>query len=214
MEVAAHKRQLRSRLSASLRARPPSEAAARAVAERIAERPELAAARAVALFASLPDEISTEPLGELVLRRGLRMALPRTLAGARLEFAWVDSFEELRPGRYGVREPAEGSEPAAWSELDWVIVPGLAFDRCGRRLGRGAGYYDRMLAGRTPGAPLVVGVADVSQIVVEVPGESFDERVDAVVTEREWIRVGEDDRPGPEPGRRKASAEEEEERGA
>jgi 5-formyltetrahydrofolate cyclo-ligase len=87
---------------------------------------------------------------------------------------------------FGAMEPIGGRllDPA---ELDLVIVPGVAFDRSGNRVGYGAGYYDRFLRRTRPGVP-AVAVAFAVQVVPEVPAGGTDRRVDAIVTETEVIR--------------------------
>lgn len=190
------KRVLRERIAERVRQHPPDEAAAVAAASRVAGTPEFRDARSVALYAALPDELSTLPLYRASRAAGKRVALPRMRPGRRLEFAWVSSFDALRPGRYGVAEPPETEAAVRLSELDLVVVPGVAFDRSGGRLGRGAGYYDRALACRSGSRPFVVGFAQASRIVDEVPTEAFDQRVDAIATDREWLRT----RRGPRAG--------------
>jgi 5-formyltetrahydrofolate cyclo-ligase len=142
----------------------------------------------VGLYAPLPDELSTELIERAAREAGKRVALPRMQPGRRLEFVWNRSFEDLRPGRYGVLEAPAGGELASLGELGLLVVPGVAFDRAGGRLGRGAGYYDRALAARVGSGPHRFGFAESSQIVEEVPMEEFDQRMDAVVTAREIIR--------------------------
>lgn len=83
-------------------------------------------------------------------------------------------------GRFGVTEPSPSSPTVAADELSGVLVPGLAFDREGRRLGRGQGFYDRTLSGFTG---LSVGVAYAIQLIAEVPADALDVPVRAVVTE-------------------------------
>jgi 5-formyltetrahydrofolate cyclo-ligase len=114
----------------------------------------------------------------VVERDGIAL-MPRCAAG-RLEFAPVERWEDLRPGRYGVLEPA--SEALVLGPADLVVVPGLAFDLAGHRLGRGAGYYDRTFAGRSR-RPRLVGFAHAFQLLDAVPHGAGDCAVDAVVTE-------------------------------
>jgi len=94
--------------------------------------------------------------------------------------AWLGAGVKLRPGRMGILEPA----PAQWAEpaaVGAVLVPGVAFDRSGGRLGRGGGYYDRLLRGLRA---VKVGVAFEAQLVGVVPAGPTDQRVDWVVTEQ------------------------------
>lgn len=146
-------------------------------------------ASVVAGYWPFGDELDVRPLLRQLHERGDRLALP--VCGPRgtpLTFrAWTPG-SVLVPGRYGIAEPVAGQTalvPAV------VLVPLLAFDRAGRRLGYGAGYYDRTLAGlREAGPVLSIGIAYSAQEVVRVPVGAHDERLDWIVTEREAIPVG------------------------
>jgi len=106
------------------------------------------------------------------------VALPR-VQGDRMEMFVTGSREELVPGAFGVLEPSDSAVPMEPSAIDVILVPGLAFDRSGGRLGRGKGYYDKYLAGASG---LKVGVCFDEQIVGTIPHEAHDRAMDAVVT--------------------------------
>ena len=94
--------------------------------------------------------------------------------------------KELRTGQFGIREPIESCPELPLNRLDFVLVPGIAFDLQGRRLGRGKGYYDRLLAevrGTT------CGVAFDEQIVEELPVEPHDIHVNCILTPTRWIEL-------------------------
>lgn len=100
----------------------------------------------------------------------------------------IDGFDELEKGHYGIRAPKVGRlRPVSRGEIDVVIVPAVAFDRRGYRVGYGGGYYDRFL----PAAPQAakIGAAFVCQIVAEVPVEPYDVTMDYIVTEKEIFRL-------------------------
>jgi 5-formyltetrahydrofolate cyclo-ligase len=99
-----------------------------------------------------------------------------------LRFAAIERWEDVRPGRYGVPEPRDAHDSRALERSDLVMVPGLAFDSDGRRVGTGAGYYDRTFPVGTP-APFLVGLAFDFQRVDRVPAAAHDRAVDALVTE-------------------------------
>lgn len=163
-----------------------------AAAEILMATPEFQSASCVALFASLPDEIPTRPLFERVRSRGRVCALPRIVADGALDFALAPAWENLHPGRYGVREPAAECTSVALGDVDLIVIPGLAFDGSGGRLGRGGGYYDRallQLAGSRRARAPVFGLAHDWQVVDDVPRNEDDQLVDAIVTERRIIRV-------------------------
>jgi 5-formyltetrahydrofolate cyclo-ligase len=176
----------------SLRAaitREQAERAGRAVAEHVAELPAFADAAHVALFASLSDELPTRPVFDAALASGKLALFPR-VEGARLVFAPVGRWEDLRPGRYGVAEPPH--DIAALVPDALVLVPGVAFDARGGRLGRGGGYYDRTFASDAEPRPLLLGVGYAFQVVDAVPEERHDRRMDGVMTERgiRWAEGG------------------------
>lgn len=182
MDLADRKARLRVEMAGRRRAvtRETAKAAAALVAARVASLPAFVAARRVALYAALPDELPTRPLFDAILGAGKAAYLPR-MVGRGMEFAPVRSWEELRLGRYGVLVPPP--DAPAVEALDLALIPGVAFDRRGHRLGRGGGYYDRAFAGEDPSRPVLVGVAYDFQVVAEVPVASWDRNVDAIVSE-------------------------------
>jgi len=209
LRLAEQKRRLRRELEARRRAVDPetARAAADAVAARLLALPALAAAARVALYAALPDELPTRPLFEALVAPGRALLLPRVAPGRCLEFARCQRWEDLRPGRYGVLEPPAGANATPLGRGDVALLPGVAFDAAGHRLGRGRGYYDRTFAparGGAAGAPLLVGLGYEFQVVAEVPHGAWDRSLDAVVTERSvrWVGI---EAQGPCPGSRARS---------
>jgi 5-formyltetrahydrofolate cyclo-ligase len=187
-ELAARKATVR-RLVLARRAQPTPaqrEAAGTAVSGRVAALPELARARAILGFASFGAELPTDPVMRWVLTSGRRLLVPY-VDGPELRAAEVASLDELAPGYRGIREPVERT-PVDPAEAAAVLVPGVAFDETGRRLGYGGGFYDAFLAGIAAGVPRV-GLCFDLQVVDEVPAGTDDERVDLVVTERRVIRA-------------------------
>ncbi len=138
--------------------------------------------RRVALYAALKGEAETRGLLEAGLRTGKEMFLPRITDAAnhRMQFAPCASVEDLKPGIWKIPEPPAGQEPES---VDLLVVPGVAFDREGRRLGYGAGYYDRYLAERPGFAGIIAGFCLLFQVVERVPEEEADIRVNALCTE-------------------------------
>ncbi len=167
-----------------------AEAAAVAAAARLAAMPEYAGASRVALYAALPRELGTRPLFDAVRRDGKTALFPRTHPERRvLEFITAARWEELEPGRYGVREPPSGT--CVRLEVgDLVIVPGLAFDAAGHRLGRGGGWFDRTFPRTARPGPLLIGYAYERQVLESVPSGPTDRCVDWIVTERAARRAG------------------------
>jgi 5-formyltetrahydrofolate cyclo-ligase len=101
-------------------------------------------------------------------------------------WAHVADWNELVPGAFGVLCPATPPTAGRLSRDDVVLVPGIAFDRNGWRLGRGGGHYDRAFP-LSNDDPWLVGVAYTFQWIADVPHDSRDRRVDAIVTEHGWV---------------------------
>lgn len=182
------KRLLRQAMRARLSGLSPAwhRAASQAIASTIASLPEWQAAPVAASFAPLPSE---PDILALALASGKTILLPR-VEGAELEWHEVCAAGQLRPGAFGVPTPDRTRCPARpLSSAGAVLVPGLAFDRQGGRIGRGKGYYDRALAALPP-AVARIGVAFDFQCVPSLPCEAHDVRVSMVVTERAVIRIG------------------------
>lgn len=187
---------LRKRLR-QLRGSIPAEARAlrsAALTARVLALPCWQAARAVALYASMPDEFDTRALLDDAVARGLDVALPVVGEGRVLAFRWLVRGGERFPtetSAYGIDEPTAAAPPVDLAAIDVVIVPALAIDPRGHRLGFGRALYDNTLALM----PNAVRVATVFafQMIAEVPDEPHDQRVHLVVTDTETHRV--DDAP-------------------
>ena len=156
------------------------------VARRLLDLYELSGAARVALYAALPGELPTVDLLAALRARGQATLFPRCTEAGRLEFAPAENFEELASGRYGVAEPV--GPAVRLDPRDAVVVPGLAFDVAGHRLGRGGGFYDRTFPVGDAG-PFLVGVGFAFQRLDDVPAGARDRGMDAVVTETESLRV-------------------------
>ena len=184
------KRALREQLVAARDALPaPLHAtASTAIAAGIACLPSFVAAQRVLLTASFRSEWDTLPLIRAALAAGKTVALPRVDATARmLELRAIrDPATDVAPGYQGIPEPGPGCPAIAAGAIGWVLVPGVAFDAAGRRLGYGGGYYDRLLPLLAPGAVRVAGAFDL-QVVARVPAAPHDLAVHTVVTETRTI---------------------------
>jgi 5-formyltetrahydrofolate cyclo-ligase len=154
------------------------------IAARFVELPEVRTAEALMVFSSFGSEVPTGPLVERLRTRGVVVALPR-IEGADLVAVPFVPGDPVRVTTFGAFEPVAPDviDPSA---LDVVAVPGVAFDRQGRRIGYGGGYYDRFLRGLQT---FTVAVAFGLQVVDgPLPAGNFDLPVQAIVTERETIR--------------------------
>ena len=145
---------------------------------------------AVALYAAVPGEVPTGRIREEYLAAGAKLYYPRVEANGTLAFYPHRAGDGWEKGAYGIPEPPRpsGGRPKS-TGFDLVVVPGVAFDREGRRLGHGFGYYDRFL-GNLPAEVTRVGLAFSRQLVPEVPVDAWDVPVHALVTEDGVIRAG------------------------
>jgi 5-formyltetrahydrofolate cyclo-ligase len=159
-------------------------AASAAIAQRVAALPEFAAASAVLLTLAFRSEWNTRPLVSAALAASKTVVVPRVDRQTRmLELHSIaDPERDVVPGPLDIPEPRPERPQVPRDAIDFVLVPGVAFDLDGRRLGYGGGYYDRLLPLLAARAARVAGAFDI-QIVERVPAASHDVRVDAIVTE-------------------------------
>jgi len=182
--VREEKAALRTRLLAA-RAELTQEqrtAAGRAIRDALLERPEVQMAGTIAAYYSVGAEPDTRGLVFALWKRGSYVLLPRLRPDGDLDWASYEGPESLVPGPRGLLEPGEPPRgPGAVARADVVLVPALAVDRAGNRLGRGGGSYDRALARVGPLVPLIALVYD-AELVERVPAEPHDVKVRAAVS--------------------------------
>lgn len=161
-----------------------------AICARAAALPELAAASTLMLFASFRSEVDTSPLIAWALGAGKVVCLPRIVGPRRMAALRVrDPGADLVPGTWDIPEPCDGCEMIDPQDVDAVVVPGAAFDAAGNRCGYGGGFYDTFLPLMRADAPRIALAFEV-QLVDELPCESHDLPVSAIVTEARVIRPG------------------------
>ena len=184
------KQHLRREMKATLAGMSASDAAAASAAAcaAILGLDEFHEARSVMLYAPIPGEVDCVPVAEAAWRAGKAVLLPRTMWEQRhMAAVRVHSpDDEMIVTRNGIREPA-GDEAWPLEDIDLVIVPALAYDVRGNRLGRGGGFYDRFLA-RLEMRTVLCGLAFWQQIVEELPIHSGDHPVDILVTDEKVLR--------------------------
>ena len=188
--LAAAKRALRREAAAARDAVSDRAAAAAAARGHLSALPAYRKAAVVLWHVSMPSELATAPAIEAALSEGRRVAVP-WCDGDELGLWRIESLSELAPGVWGIPEPpaARRGDPERRvppEAIGLVVVPGLAFDRRGRRLGHGKGYYDRLLA-RSPAVR--AGLCFEAQVFPEVPAGPRDAAMDYVVTEEGAFRV-------------------------
>jgi len=180
------KQKIRKQVQAALRRQPDKDLLSRTICGKLADLAEYQRARTVMFYIDFGCEVRTRLFLSDVLGREQRIVIPYCLAG-QIELFPLQSFDELELGTYGILEPKRGLQERPDrrvdpSELDMIVVPGLAFDRRGGRLGRGKGYYDKLLENVSPNTTLAA-LAFECQIVAEVPMAPHDVQVDKVITE-------------------------------
>lgn len=141
-------------------------------------------ARSLALYSPVMNEVQTESVARRALADGKRLVYPRVV-GSELHFAEVSALGALVPGAFGIPEPPGGCE-VPLAEIDLVIIPGVAFDTAGHRLGYGKGYYDRALAAGTP-RPARIGFCYEFQLIANLPAAAHDIRMTQLVTEQRLL---------------------------
>jgi 5-formyltetrahydrofolate cyclo-ligase len=164
--------------------------ASQAAAERIMALPAYREAREILAYLPVRNELDAGLVAGRALNDGKRLLLPRCRAGAPglLDLGCVRCLSEVRPGRYGILEPPQQAcQPPETFAPDLILVPGLAFDVRGNRLGFGGGYYDRLLALPTADSAFTVGLGYAFQLVLSLPAAPWDRPVNAVVTDRQTL---------------------------
>jgi len=185
------KRDLRRRTIAARQAMDPAERdrLSHLAQQAVLGSPEWARAQVVLLYIPIRGEADTAALASAGRQAGKRLLLPRVEQATHKLWLhrWDGTPEQLAPGAYGIPEPRPDLPPEDPSAVDLVIVPGVAFDRRGCRLGYGGGYYDRLL----PALALAVkiGLGYGFQLVERIPDEAHDVRLDAVASELGLWRV-------------------------
>ncbi len=210
MDIYEQKKKLRLEIKTRLRSLQYSyKETSLAVYDNLCKVINLESSKVVATYLDFKNELPTLPFLPNLFHKQTYVAVPqRTVAipfceGNTLSFYRLHPpllsdeqhgcFPDLAPGKYGILEPLKElrNNPrniVASDSIEIMLTPGLAFDAQGRRLGRGAGYYDRCLATASP-AMLIVALAFDCQIVDEVPAEQFDVSVDAIITPTQILSI-------------------------
>jgi 5-formyltetrahydrofolate cyclo-ligase len=191
MNVGETKSALRRSLKGGILAMDPAERAEqeRALSVRFSTLPGFASARVILLYArAFAEEIDTGPMLRAALEAGKSLVCPRVIrAENRLRLFRVEDLDaDFEGGVLGIPEPRAHCPEVAPEDIDWVLVPGLGFDRQGFRLGRGAGHYDRLLPRLRREVPRW-GLILTPQWVDALPVEPHDQPLDGVADHRELI---------------------------
>lgn len=194
---------LRQRMKAERRNMPPElkSECDRAIQRTFFQSTSYTRSSVVLTYVSTEIEVDTLEIIRTALRDGKRVACPRCMEGTRLmEFYYINSLDDLKPGSFGVLEPEPDPARLYQGALHPIcIVPGLAFDRLGYRLGYGKGYYDRFLANYRG---WTVGLCYSACIEYKLPHGRYDRAVDRLITEK-FLRRCSESRPTHKPHRRR-----------
>jgi 5-formyltetrahydrofolate cyclo-ligase len=190
----SNKQSIRKSILALRELLPPDMHAAHstAITERLVRLPEYRQAGVVLGYMNFGAEFTSERWVARALEDGKRLALPRVNHHTNhLDLYWVEDMEsQLARGLWGIREPiVERCERVdTLNEVEFALLPGVAFTRGGARLGYGGGFYDKLLAGRGgESGPALVAAAFALQIVEQIPLEATDVKVEWIITEQETI---------------------------
>lgn len=156
----------------------------KAIKEKLFLLSEFINAKTIAFYVSKGSEVFTHNIIKELLGEK-RILVPKVLDNE-IVFSEIDNFNELKPGKFDILEPVEIKE-ANHNEIDLIIVPGIAFDKKGHRIGYGYGYYDKILKKINCKK---IGLVFSLQIVDKIPKEDYDVAVDKVITEEMVIDCG------------------------
>ena len=156
-----------------------SSAEASAIINHLKVHPQVVHAHTLLLYSALPDEIPTQPLIDDLAEKGKNILLPRVVDNTTMQLRRYTGMDDLQKGAFGIMEPI-GRLFADYDQIEVAVIPGMAFDREGHRLGRGKGYYDRFL-------PLLrnvykIGICYPSRLLDHVLTDKHDICMDEVIT--------------------------------
>ncbi len=183
----ALKKTIREQAHANRQAQPDEDALSEAICEKFSALAEFAAARSIMVYIDVRTEVRTRHYLPKLLESGKRIVVPYCVE-ADLKLFLLESMDELAIGMYKILEPKEAlrnvpNKRVDVREVDLIMVPGVAFDRRGARMGHGFGYYDKLLEHARPDAPLVA-LAFECQLFPEIPTQTHDVFMNKIVTER------------------------------
>ncbi len=167
------RKQLRQKGSAD------SSAEVAEIINRLRQHPRIVLARTLLIYSSLPDEVPTQELLDEFVSEGKTVLLPRVVSATDMLLHCYTGSADLESGAFGILEPT-GKPFTDYQQIEVAIIPGMAFDRHGHRLGRGKGYYDRFLPLLTNAYK--IGVCYPSRLFDEIPVDDHDIMMDEVIS--------------------------------
>lgn len=182
------KKKLREQAHAHRNAQADKDALSQDICAKFMALPAYGRAKAVMFYIDVRSEVRTRHALPAALTQGKKIIVPWCNDQGELELFHLESMDELAVGMYKILEPTPvlrklPAKQVAAADLDLVMVPGVAFDRRGARMGHGKGYYDKLLQHARPDAPLVA-LAFECQLFAEIPTDSHDVFMDAIITEK------------------------------
>lgn len=159
------------------------------ICQKILTLPEYHNAKTIFTFVGTRDEIDTTCLIEAALQAGKTVGVPKSSDGGIMAVYAIRGIQDLHPGRFGILEPGEDAIPVAIESIDFCVIPCMACDLKGNRLGHGGGYYDRYLSRRRMDTAVV---CYHELILPEVPVMAHDIPIDRVVTEQAVVELDRD----------------------
>jgi 5-formyltetrahydrofolate cyclo-ligase len=186
-DVQELKKQLREQAHANRNAQENKDQLSEAICAKFMAMPEYASAKTVMFYIDVRSEVRTRQALPAALASGKKIIVPWCNDAGELELFLLESMDELAIGMYKILEPkkelrALPEKQAKPEDLDLVMVPGVAFDRRGARMGHGKGYYDKLLQHSRPTTPLVA-LAFECQLFAEIPVAGHDIFMDKIITE-------------------------------
>ena len=181
------KQVLRKQMTGLLHTLPAAELAAGSsvICRNLLKTVQYKTAQRIIAFLNMADEVCLDPFIEAALAAGKEIYVPRCLENRRMAAVRLCNIKDTVPDICGIRTARPGAPVCAPQDLDLIIVSGLAFDRAGHRLGRGAGFYDRFLTDL--GNAAIMAVAFSGQVLPQVPAEGHDIGIPVILTEKEYI---------------------------
>ena len=187
-QMQEEKKKIREQAHANRNAQADKDALSQEICAKFTAMPEYVQAKTVMYYIDVRSEVRTRQALPGALTEGKKIIVPWCNEQGELELFHLESMEELAIGMYKILEPKQElrglpAKQVKAEELDIVMVPGVAFDRTGGRMGHGKGYYDKLLQHARPDAPLVA-LAFECQLFPVIPTASHDIFMDRIVTER------------------------------
>ncbi len=159
------------------------------IAKRVLSLKQLQKAETIFVYASYKNEVETRRLIQKLLSMGKRVALPK-VREKEMDFFLIHSWQELVFGYHGILEPDGAGELVVPTKQDVMLMPGVAFDLNGNRIGYGGGYYDRYLEQQKENIPCLIGLGYELQLFPKIlPTEPQDKQVNFVVTEKKAYKI-------------------------